>query len=282
MMVSRLAWWLQVINDVYRQANPGQSAIFFLNFALETDSYDVNVTPDKRTIMLHDESDIVQALKVLIISHRLQPLSLSLSHTHTLTHTTQAALEKFYGISESHAYGLNDSLSLQFVDDDEDHAGGRGDDAGDRPPALSQGKGPTRAASKSVPPPSPSRIAVAGGGVRVNSQRTSSRQSSPVPVGGLMSPAGRGGQPPAPVPLHSTSEPAPEELDDVVDDINATQEDGGDEDVEAAEVSGGSDTSAKPALSLSAFAFSSPIKAAPKYAVAPFCSFFVSLIGSPF
>jgi DNA mismatch repair protein PMS2 len=53
-----------VINDVYRQANPGQSAIFFLNLTLDTNSYDVNVTPDKRTIMLHDESDVIQALKV--------------------------------------------------------------------------------------------------------------------------------------------------------------------------------------------------------------------------
>jgi hypothetical protein len=68
-----------VINDVYRQANPGQSAIFFLNFALETDSYDVNVTPDKRTIMLHDESDIVQALKVFTYH---QPRHAFLSHTH--------------------------------------------------------------------------------------------------------------------------------------------------------------------------------------------------------
>jgi hypothetical protein len=90
-----------------------------------------------------------------------------------------------------------------------------------------------------------------------------------------MSPAGRGGQPPAPVPLRSSDEPAPEELDDVIDDTNAAQEDGGDEDVEAAEVSTCSDTSAKPALSLSAFAFSSPTKVvATKYAVAPFCSFF--------
>lgn len=74
----------KIINEVYRQANPGQSAIFILNLTVETgnlsfhsllssffssimpDSYDVNVTPDKRTIMLHDEASMLDALKVCL------------------------------------------------------------------------------------------------------------------------------------------------------------------------------------------------------------------------
>ena len=104
-----MTWWLQVINDVYRQANPGQSAIFFLNFALETDSYDVNVTPDKRTIMLHDESDIVQALKVFTYYQPPPPargtpsLSLSLSHTHTnCTHTHTRTRTLAHALTHTH------------------------------------------------------------------------------------------------------------------------------------------------------------------------------------
>jgi len=35
-----------------------------LNLVMKTDTYDVNVTPDKRTIFVHEEKKILEALKV--------------------------------------------------------------------------------------------------------------------------------------------------------------------------------------------------------------------------
>ncbi|KAI9146517.1 hypothetical protein BKA69DRAFT_1130667 [Paraphysoderma sedebokerense] len=53
----------KMINEVYRTYNTQQYPAFVLDFKLETDSYDVNVTPDKRTIFLHDEKKIIESLR---------------------------------------------------------------------------------------------------------------------------------------------------------------------------------------------------------------------------
>eukprot|EP01137_Pigoraptor_chileana_P005804 Opistho-2@49384 len=53
----------KVANEVYRSFNPSQYPVLVLELILPTDRYDVNVTPDKRTILLHDEGDIVESFK---------------------------------------------------------------------------------------------------------------------------------------------------------------------------------------------------------------------------
>jgi DNA mismatch repair protein PMS2 len=53
-------------NDAYRLLNKKQYPMLFLNISLPTDAYDVNVTPNKREIMLHTERQLLDALKVAL------------------------------------------------------------------------------------------------------------------------------------------------------------------------------------------------------------------------
>lgn len=56
----------RVANEAYRLLNKKQFPMLFLNVALPTDAYDVNVTPNKREIMLHTERELLDALKTAL------------------------------------------------------------------------------------------------------------------------------------------------------------------------------------------------------------------------
>jgi DNA mismatch repair protein PMS2 len=53
----------KAFNDVYKMYNITQSPFIFADFKLDTNAYDVNVSPDKRTIMLHDQTALLESLK---------------------------------------------------------------------------------------------------------------------------------------------------------------------------------------------------------------------------
>lgn len=53
----------KAINEVYKSYNVTQSPFIFANFIMDTNAYDVNVSPDKRTIMLHDQTALLEKLK---------------------------------------------------------------------------------------------------------------------------------------------------------------------------------------------------------------------------
>lgn len=53
----------KAFNDVYRSYNAAQSPFIFANIELDTRMYDVNVSPDKRTILLHDQTRMLDSLK---------------------------------------------------------------------------------------------------------------------------------------------------------------------------------------------------------------------------
>ena len=52
----------RAINEVYRAYNPAQVPFVVMDFHLPDRTFDVNVTPDKRTIFLHEEDALIQAL----------------------------------------------------------------------------------------------------------------------------------------------------------------------------------------------------------------------------
>ncbi|KIJ19584.1 hypothetical protein PAXINDRAFT_69419, partial [Paxillus involutus ATCC 200175] len=54
----------KAINEVYRTFSANQSPFVIADFILPTHACDINVSPDKRTIFLHSENNLVQALKV--------------------------------------------------------------------------------------------------------------------------------------------------------------------------------------------------------------------------
>ncbi|KAE8148369.1 serine incorporator-domain-containing protein [Aspergillus avenaceus] len=53
----------KAFNEVYKSFNVSQSPFVFADFHMDTDAYDVNVSPDKRTILLHDAGALIDSLK---------------------------------------------------------------------------------------------------------------------------------------------------------------------------------------------------------------------------
>ena len=56
----------KAINEVYRSFNSSQSPFIFADFRMDTNAYDVNVSPDKRTILLHNAANLIERLKTCL------------------------------------------------------------------------------------------------------------------------------------------------------------------------------------------------------------------------
>lgn len=57
----------KAMNEVYKSYNITQSPFIFANLEMDTHAYDVNVSPDKRTILLHDQHTLLESLKESLI-----------------------------------------------------------------------------------------------------------------------------------------------------------------------------------------------------------------------
>ncbi|KAK5139924.1 hypothetical protein LTR04_003263, partial [Oleoguttula sp. CCFEE 6159] len=53
----------KAFNEIYRSYNVTQSPFILANLILDTNAYDVNVSPDKRTILLHDQTTLLESLR---------------------------------------------------------------------------------------------------------------------------------------------------------------------------------------------------------------------------
>ncbi|RFU73573.1 dna mismatch repair [Trichoderma arundinaceum] len=53
----------KTFNEVYRSYNNSQSPFIFADVQLDTTLYDVNVSPDKRSILLHDQNNLLDTLR---------------------------------------------------------------------------------------------------------------------------------------------------------------------------------------------------------------------------
>ncbi|GAB7359187.1 hypothetical protein MBLNU230_g5254t1 [Neophaeotheca triangularis] len=56
----------KAFNEIYKSFNVSQSPFVFANLVMDTNAYDVNVSPDKRTIMLHDQGALLESLKLAL------------------------------------------------------------------------------------------------------------------------------------------------------------------------------------------------------------------------
>ena len=57
----------KAFNEVYRSFNVAQSPFIFADLQMDTNVYDVNVSPDKRTILLHDSAAMIESLKASLV-----------------------------------------------------------------------------------------------------------------------------------------------------------------------------------------------------------------------
>lgn len=62
-----LPQFAKVFNEVYRSYNSSQSPFIFADIQLDTHLYDVNVSPDKRSIMLHDQGRMLDHMRESLI-----------------------------------------------------------------------------------------------------------------------------------------------------------------------------------------------------------------------
>ncbi|OCF30386.1 hypothetical protein I316_07993, partial [Kwoniella heveanensis BCC8398] len=56
----------RAVNEVYKSFNTNQVPLAILNFQIPPESVDINVSPDKRTIFVHSEDRLIEALKIAL------------------------------------------------------------------------------------------------------------------------------------------------------------------------------------------------------------------------
>ncbi|KAL9588630.1 MAG: hypothetical protein Q9203_002557 [Teloschistes exilis] len=62
-----LPQFAKVFNEVYKSYNLSQSPFVFANIIINTNAYDVNVSPDKRTVLLHEQTALLDSLRNALI-----------------------------------------------------------------------------------------------------------------------------------------------------------------------------------------------------------------------
>ncbi|KAL8672534.1 MAG: hypothetical protein Q9168_003001 [Polycauliona sp. 1 TL-2023] len=62
-----LPQFAKVFNEVYKSYNVSQSPFVFANIIIDTNAYDVNVSPDKKTILLHEQSALLESLRIALV-----------------------------------------------------------------------------------------------------------------------------------------------------------------------------------------------------------------------
>lgn len=55
-----------VVKEVFRQAGMGDTPLYILDIHLDPSKYDVNVAPDKRSVLFHGEEDLLQGLRTAL------------------------------------------------------------------------------------------------------------------------------------------------------------------------------------------------------------------------
>ena len=62
-----LPQFAKTFNEVYKSYNSTQSPFIFADIQLDTHMYDVNVSPDKRTILLHDQNQLLDSIRTSLV-----------------------------------------------------------------------------------------------------------------------------------------------------------------------------------------------------------------------
>ncbi|KAJ1028430.1 hypothetical protein NDA16_001597 [Ustilago loliicola] len=127
----------RAFNEVYKSFNSNHFPFVIADFRLPTDSYDVNVSPDKRTIFLHEENRLIEkvkeALEELFAPSRATFLVNGASHSLRSSNgiTSLSAQSKLSGFTST-ARRSSSAAAVPEVDlQDEDAAGWVGQDDDD-------------------------------------------------------------------------------------------------------------------------------------------------------
>ncbi|KLT42955.1 DNA mismatch repair protein MutL [Cutaneotrichosporon oleaginosum] len=146
---------MRAVNDVYKSFNTNQLPLAILDFQIPTESVDINVSPDKRTIMVHSEANLIEALRKGL-DELFQPTRSSFavggaSHTIKITQkgtevNNEEAVEEAQGELSAESQHSEQSCAgdLAELDSEEEELGELDDSPGatSRPPTrASSGRG---------------------------------------------------------------------------------------------------------------------------------------------
>lgn len=149
-----LPQFAKVFNEVYRAYNASQSPFILADIQLETHLYDVNVSPDKRTILLHDQSRMLENLKEALISlFKTQDYSIPIAQSVRMQDTVfqsdppederqstnQSALNAA-NILQTEKYILGDERKEEGEDDDNEEEEEEEDDGEDEKEKVEEGR----------------------------------------------------------------------------------------------------------------------------------------------
>jgi DNA mismatch repair protein PMS2 len=107
----------KIVNEVYKSFNHLEFPCFILNFDINPDFLDLNVTPDKRTILLHNESEIMEEVRIKLIEF-FDDLDLSVPRN-----TVQRGIESFPQNVKTDEKVDNSSSEENGEADEESHDG---------------------------------------------------------------------------------------------------------------------------------------------------------------
>ncbi|POS87904.1 hypothetical protein EPUL_000250 [Erysiphe pulchra] len=111
----------KVFNDVFKSISGSSAPFIFANVELDTQMYDVNVSPDKRTILLHNQDRILESLrssltKSLESQQSLIPMSQFSVQKKSNFKQTQINIDNSTDSSSSNSKRLNTSIARMMSD----------------------------------------------------------------------------------------------------------------------------------------------------------------------
>lgn len=134
----------KAFNEVYKSFNVSQSPFIFANLVMDTNAYDVNVSPDKRSIMLHDQTALLDSLKSALAAMFEQT-----DHTVPQSTLPNRKLSSFQPLTLSKKPSTG-----PFIEESEEQSGSDGD-AQDEHHGVGQRSASTRRRSSDKPTAAP-------------------------------------------------------------------------------------------------------------------------------
>ncbi|TLD14421.1 uncharacterized protein PgNI_03777 [Pyricularia grisea] len=123
-----LPQFAKVFNEVYKTYNSTQSPFIFADIQLDTHLYDVNVSPDKRSILLHDQGRMLDNMREALIElFEKQEITIPVSQLTAQKLTTPFKMPTVVGRTKSTPTSGKQHKDVQEVDDDDDEDDGMAD-----------------------------------------------------------------------------------------------------------------------------------------------------------
>jgi DNA mismatch repair protein PMS2 len=110
-----LKQWSKVINEVYKTFSNVRSPVVILDLKIDPHFIDLNVTPDKRMVLIHNESRILDELRTHLIEfYDIQDLSIPRNSSHKLVINDDASDEILSDIKGQFPFSSEDHAPVEL------------------------------------------------------------------------------------------------------------------------------------------------------------------------